>query len=138
MRRRLPIVLLVVVAALQIVLAVRRDLTPWKGGGFGMFATVDSPSVRRLEVVAAGEGFRRSMDLSEVSLTARRRAMGYPSRDHLEDIAVRTAEEWPEGTRTVLVSVWSLEGDPHLPRLRRVLLGRETFRVLDDGSVTEP
>lgn len=39
--RFLPAALLVVVALAQLYLAHRHDLPAWKGGGFGMFATVD-------------------------------------------------------------------------------------------------
>lgn len=42
MRHRLPAVLLVAVAALQVVLAHRDGLSAWKGGGFGMFSTLDA------------------------------------------------------------------------------------------------
>lgn len=38
--------LLVAVAALQIHLAHAHRLSPWKGGGFGMFATVDVAGLR--------------------------------------------------------------------------------------------
>jgi hypothetical protein len=39
-------VLLTVVALIQMYEAREHDLSPWKGGGFGMFSTVDSPAVR--------------------------------------------------------------------------------------------
>ena len=41
-------VLLLVVALTQIVRAYSLDQSPWKGGGFGMFATVDSPGNREI------------------------------------------------------------------------------------------
>jgi len=44
----LPIVL-IGVALTQIALAHTRDLTPWKGGGFGMFASVDLLSYRPIK-----------------------------------------------------------------------------------------
>ena len=40
--------LLVIVALTQIVRAYTIDQSPWKGGGFGMFASVDSPGNREL------------------------------------------------------------------------------------------
>src|SRR5438552_13657048 len=40
--------LLVIVAAGQAYLARTAGLSPWKGGGFGMFSTVDTPSARFL------------------------------------------------------------------------------------------
>lgn len=45
-----PVVLLIVVAMNQQYLAHFRNLTPWKGGGFGMFSTVDTYTGRTLFV----------------------------------------------------------------------------------------
>jgi len=45
-----PSVLLCTIALRQIWLATTGTLSPWKGGGFGMFATYDSPGNRFLEV----------------------------------------------------------------------------------------
>ncbi|MEM1296327.1 MAG: hypothetical protein AAGH89_13245 [Verrucomicrobiota bacterium] len=38
--------LLVGVAVVQIIISLTQNLTPWKGGGFGMFASTDSLSMR--------------------------------------------------------------------------------------------
>jgi len=43
--------LLVLVASVQLVVANTTLLSPWKGGGFGMFSTVDSPSARFLRII---------------------------------------------------------------------------------------
>jgi hypothetical protein len=43
--------LLAAVASFQLYLARTTLLTPWKGGGFGMFSTVDAPSARFLRIV---------------------------------------------------------------------------------------
>ena len=48
----LPSALLVLVALIQITLTRTVDLDPWKGGGFGMFATVDGISSRQLRATA--------------------------------------------------------------------------------------
>ena len=42
--------LLCTIAALQFVLSYTISLTPWKGGGFGMFSTVDSPAARFVKI----------------------------------------------------------------------------------------
>jgi hypothetical protein len=49
--------LLVIVALVQITVAHTTELTPWKGGGFGMFSTVDDPDARwiRCFVVVNGK-----------------------------------------------------------------------------------
>ena len=44
----LPSALLVVVALVQITLAQAANLDPWKGGGFGMFSTLDRIASRQL------------------------------------------------------------------------------------------
>ena len=42
--------LLTTLACLQLFLGLNFGLTPWKGGGFGMFSTVDRPSARSVRV----------------------------------------------------------------------------------------
>ncbi len=51
--------LLCLVALTQIYLVYNRNLTPWKGGGFGMFATIDRMERRPIQITAhsAGEKF---------------------------------------------------------------------------------
>lgn len=44
----LPVVLLVLVAVHQIILSRTDHLSPWKGGGFGMFSTTDGGASRHL------------------------------------------------------------------------------------------
>jgi hypothetical protein len=44
-----PLVL-IGIACLQLYLAHSHHLTPWKGGGFGMFSTVDSQGARFLRI----------------------------------------------------------------------------------------
>ncbi|MGF1486532.1 MAG: hypothetical protein ACFBSE_05400 [Prochloraceae cyanobacterium] len=45
--------LLIVVALRQIILVSAVKLNPWKGGGFGMFSSVDRPSNRVIEVIGS-------------------------------------------------------------------------------------
>lgn len=55
--------LVLAIALVQSTLVLTQELSPWKGGGFGMFSTVDSPSMRF--VVASGKdesGDRKSID----------------------------------------------------------------------------
>ena len=44
-----PLVL-ILIACLQIYLTQTQELSRWKGGGFGMFSTLDSPSARFLRI----------------------------------------------------------------------------------------
>jgi hypothetical protein len=49
LERGLPAVILVMVALLQIYLAQTANLSPWKGGGFGMFGAIDAPDMRVIQ-----------------------------------------------------------------------------------------
>jgi len=61
-RAILPVTLLLGVAAAQITLARTSDLSPWKGGGFGMFSTTDDAGRRRVRVFISAAG--RSEELA--------------------------------------------------------------------------
>ena len=55
-RAAIPVALLLAVAAVQVTLARTAGLSPWKGGGFGMFSTTDDAGRRRVRVfVSAAE-----------------------------------------------------------------------------------
>lgn len=47
-----PVAALLVVAVVHVGLRASSDLSPWKGGGFAMFSTVDSPGTRIVTVWA--------------------------------------------------------------------------------------
>ena len=70
-----PVALLVAVAAVQVTLVYTADLSPWKGGGFGMFSTTDDSGRRHVRI------FVSAKDRSEEITIA-------PS---LEDVADRAA-----------------------------------------------
>jgi len=62
----LPLVLLVGVALSQVFIArFAGRLSPDKGGGFGLFSTVDKHSNRSLDVVALGSGGTRDFDAAD-------------------------------------------------------------------------
>jgi len=46
----LPAIILLIVASYQIYLVKTSRLSPWKGGGFGMFSTINSPGMRSVSV----------------------------------------------------------------------------------------
>ena len=67
MRRILPFVpaiLLCLVAGVQIYLVKAQDLTPWKGGGFGMFSTNDD-GFRRIQVWVQEPDGEREIDVTK-------------------------------------------------------------------------
>lgn len=129
----LPPILLCVVAATQVYLTRTHHLSPWKGGGFGMFSTNDGES-RRVEVWLEGpQGNRRLEMASDLSAS---RVAAYPSEGRLRDLARRVAKS-PTGSGPgvdrVRVSVWRIDFDPRTMEPRPVRI-RETFVDVDERS----
>ena len=83
--------ILTMVAVTQVLVATISDLTPWRGGGFGMFSTLDSPNQRFLRVAAttSTEG-EVLVDLRELfpddsrGRTEVLKALAQPSRSNLD------------------------------------------------------
>jgi hypothetical protein len=95
---------LVVVASIQVTLAQHADLVPWKGGGFGMFSTVDSPFLRVLNVsLQTSEGRELPVDVggghSLVPPRTVARALLFPTRRNLGVLASRLQglDSWSVG-----------------------------------------
>ncbi|MEM8598280.1 MAG: hypothetical protein AAGF99_00025 [Bacteroidota bacterium] len=84
--------LLVLIAGWQIYRAHMQYLTPWKGGGFGMFSTVDGPTNRVLRtylVTPEGEALALYGTLS----VQKKRILGMPDDRTLEQIGREAAAE---------------------------------------------
>lgn len=90
-----PAVLLCVIAGVQIYRAKTGALSPWKGGGFGMFSTVDSPAARfvRIYLITDHDEIPLMMP-SELSAQAQE-VRTIPTRDRLRGIADRiSSSQW--------------------------------------------
>jgi hypothetical protein len=121
MRRRLaiaaPAALLCLVAATQMLLARTADLSPWKGGGFGMFASVDGSPFRWVRVYVFSIG--RSEEIAiPASLEERaRRVAVWPHGRALEALARAVAARERRHSRPVSqvrVEVWRADVSPAL------------------------
>ena len=125
MARWLPATLLGVVAMAQIILALGGGLTPWKGGGFGMFSTLDHGAFRRVEVVVDGpersEGLAIPPSLEELAA----RTAAYPADwllRSLAEIVVARERRYNRPVTRVTLSVWRTEFDPvHLTAIEHPL-----------------
>ena len=88
----LPAALLIAMAGIQLCLAQSAGLSPWSGGGFGMFSTLDAGGSRHLHAIALRPGIRRELaipdDLDEEVL----RALTLPSDGRLRALAFAFAE----------------------------------------------
>ncbi len=98
--------ILVVVAAVQISLSFGRDLTPWKGGGFGMFASFsDGGRYARYYAIREGERVRISNLRGLGDLEERLRIM--PTEAIARQIAERLeAVPHPTGFKRLSIELW--------------------------------
>ncbi len=107
----IPGLLLIIVASNQIYLAHTRDLDPWKGGGFGMFAT---GLTRHTHVFVIQPGGELEVDLPEDLDDLEDRLLVLPTDQRLAEFADELAEalqaEHPNQT-AVRVEVWSTYHD---------------------------
>jgi hypothetical protein len=128
----LPAVLLAVVAATQIVLTQVQMLSPWKGGGFGMFSTLDERPFRyvrmfvraperseELAVPASLEELAASAEILPSNLQLERLARAVVAREHARG---RPADE-------VRIDVWRVEFAAGSLAPRDHLLRRYEFRA---------
>lgn len=120
--------LLVLTALVQIALSRAGPLTPWRGGGFGLFSTVDKLENRILLA------WRESPD-GDVPLSVSGReydeqnALAFPVGGNLERLAQRLAATLDEGA-VVHVEVWKRTFDPATGESRRVrVAGRRVPRA---------
>ncbi|MEX2205718.1 MAG: hypothetical protein WEF50_05765 [Myxococcota bacterium] len=85
--RWLPPALLVTVALHQLLLVYRADLTPWCGGGFGMFSTNDGRFARHLHVYALSPALRVELEIPPELAERARAAAALPEQDRLRALA---------------------------------------------------
>ena len=105
----LPVLLLALVALNQIRIARSTDMTAWKGGGFGMFSTLDRPQARQVRVHLVGGGrdipFAVPAEFTSLAESAKTR----PTEEKLirlgREIAATLGQRLP-GLETVRVEVW--------------------------------
>jgi hypothetical protein len=83
--------LLCAIACLQIYLAMTKSLSPWKGGGFGMFSTVDSPDARFLRIYLVNGNEETAVLLPDHLKKLGREVQTIPSTALASDLARRLA-----------------------------------------------
>lgn len=126
----LPILIMVVVAGNQHRLAHTRDLSPWSGGGFGMFASVDSPNGRHLRAYVQNSGVRKEIvfpsDLDDEVLRAATLPSDYRLRRLADSISMLEADSsftWDEA----VIEVFSVRYDTESLTPEGVLLRAARF-----------
>lgn len=109
--------LLILVAGNQLRLVSTVNLSPWWGGGFGMFATTDGWATRHLHVFAIRSGVRRELEIPPSLGKKVRRVLTLPSDAQLQALAhqfadVPTPDEGP--LEAIELQVWAMQFDPDI------------------------
>ena len=108
----LPAVVLAVVAATQIVLTRAQMLSPWKGGGFGMFSTTDDGGRRYVRVFVTGVERSEEIAIAPSLEDAARRAAVLPRDAELSRLARRVVERerrYQRQVDAVRIQTWRIE-----------------------------
>lgn len=111
----LPVLMLLVVALSQLLLARSQALSAWSGGGFGMFSTLDHPSQRHLHAFVVRPGLRREVVAPPRLAEEVARALTLPTEERLRSLAIALANTpTPDhGPPTgVQIQVWNTRFDP--------------------------
>lgn len=103
----LPSILLLALAINQLILANFFDLSPWLGGGYGMFSTADVGSNRHIHVYSKSEGVIKEivypLNLNELALKTK----SFPTNQNLSNFAYKISEfEQDTNTSSIEVQVW--------------------------------
>jgi hypothetical protein len=112
--RFLPPALLVAVALHQFWLVQSRDLTPWCGGGFGMFSTTDGRFARHVHAVAQAPGLRTELEIPDAIAERARKAATLPDEARLRALALELApyaESEFEPPESIRVEVFAARWD---------------------------
>jgi len=139
-RSLLPVALLLSVAAAQVVLARASGLSPWKGGGFGMFSTTDDSAHRRVKVFVTAEDRSEEIEITPSLDDAARRAAVLPATGQLTRLARGVIERERRHSRpvdTVRIETWRIIYAPGTLAATRQLVRASRFDVDPTGAIRE-
>lgn len=111
-RAVLPVGLLVAVACTQVTLSRTANLSPWKGGGFGMFSTTDDQGRRRVRVFVSAPDRSEEIAISPSLADAAMRAAVLPGDFELVRLARRVVareRRYQRAVETVRIEAWRIE-----------------------------
>ena len=112
----LPSALLIGVACTQLWLAHTVNLSPWSGGGFGMFSTADTRGNRHLHAFAIRPGIRRELEIPASFTDRVRPLLACPTESALRALAADLVDiPSPNiGPLTAIeIQVWITHFDPN-------------------------
>lgn len=100
---------------LQLWLAARHELSPWCGGGFGMFSTTDGWGARHLHATALSPAFRAPLEIPKAQQADLERALALPTDTNLRVLAEALVESAPsdlEPPHSIQIDVFARRHDP--------------------------
>lgn len=113
----LPALLLAAVALHQLHAVRTYDLTPWKGGGFGMFASTDVGPARRLEVSLLRGASSVRVQVPEAVREQAGAVRRLPTQERLEALGRAVGAALPDSAgvyRAIRVEFWRIHFDDAL------------------------
>ena len=114
-RAALPVGLLLAVATLQLTLARNAGLSPWKGGGFGMFSTTDDAGRRHVRVFVNAAERSEELAIPPSLQDLASRAAVLPTDAALSRLArgvVAREARYHRPVETVRIETWRVEYAP--------------------------
>ena len=136
----LPVGLLVVVAGTQVTLARHASLTPWKGGGFGMFSTTDDAARRQVRVFVSAPERSEEIAIAPSLEDAARRAAALPADRELKRLAegvVARERRYGRPVEAVRIEAWRIDYAPGTLAATLRLLRDYAYRV-DTTAASRP
>jgi hypothetical protein len=140
LRVLLPVGLLALVAGSQVALARRAAMTPWKGGGFGMFSTTDDAARRRVRVFVTAPERSEEIAITPSLEDAARRAAVLPADYELARLAKAVAareRRYSRPVETVRIEAWRIDYAPDTLAATSRLL-REYVHGVDTPAAPRP
>lgn len=110
-----PAAVLVAVALTQIGLARGAGLSPWKGGGFGMFSTLDARPFRHVRISVEGENGWETVGVPAWAQAEAASVETFPRRAAFERLGQEVLlAQWSRGraVAAVRIELWRDEHDP--------------------------
>jgi hypothetical protein len=128
----MPAVLLILVAVVQVILAKTANLSPWKGGGFGMFATTDGTAFRHVRIFVEAPDRSEELEIAPSQEDAAARSQLFPTNPMLTRLAravVEREKRYDRPVNTVRLEVWRTEFRPGSLEATDRMLRTFTFHV---------
>jgi hypothetical protein len=139
-RTLVPVALLMSVAGAQVVLTRVSSLSPWKGGGFGMFSTTDDAGRRSVKVFVTAPDRSEEIAVTPSLEDAAARAAVLPSDRQFTRLARRVVERERRHDRpveTLRIETWRIVYAPDTLTATLQLVRDSKFSVDATGAIRQ-